>query len=130
MDQKRLEPAPEEAAERRAWLDAFIERLQRDPSEVIEEAARVSSSAFRQACPRNGGRTTSGTSSPAGENLTRRQDYFHAPRLRRGGVLVGHMERGRPKKRTDALLDMGGNFPSAGPLRVRMGGLAGWLQRG
>ena len=37
MDQKRREPTPEEAA-RQARFDAFIERLQRDPFEVIDES--------------------------------------------------------------------------------------------
>jgi len=37
MNQKRREPTPEEAAERRARLDAFIERSQCDPFEVIED---------------------------------------------------------------------------------------------
>jgi hypothetical protein len=45
MNQKRREPTPEEAAERRARLDAFIERSQRDPFEVIEASGRRISSA-------------------------------------------------------------------------------------
>jgi hypothetical protein len=54
MNQKRRGPTPEEAAERRARLDAFIERLQRDPFEVIEDerAARKQYTAELSADPR------------------------------------------------------------------------------
>ena len=62
MDQKRREPTPEETAERRARLDAFIERLQRDPFEVIDgsDEGFVNRRRAERAAQ--------------GENLTRRQD--------------------------------------------------------
>ena len=76
MNQKRREPTLKKPPCGGRGSTPFIERLQRDPFEVIEErAAHKQCTAELNRLP---GRHAQG------EDLTRRQDYFHAPRLRRG----------------------------------------------